>query len=179
MFYPISKFYYYINVAKRLYLARTGDNDLLKKPCKSEILSKFEKKVHKLTQLEQMPEYHDKETKKELQKHRFIHMSSKDTFLLFVHTQLRCLVCKVCPLWRKKAKLQKLYDRAQHKIESQLNLFKIMKNMRMMKIAMRSNNLDKNVEYDCLHSHKCIINLDTSCEESIEEEQSNSNSECN
>lgn len=48
MFYPIAKFFYYINASKRLFLARTIEHDLFKKPCLSTLKSKFEKRVYDL-----------------------------------------------------------------------------------------------------------------------------------
>ena len=66
----------------------------------------------------------------------------------------------------------KLYERGQDRIESELNIVKIMKSMRDMKILMKNSLMDNQIRYQIKHSEKNILNLDsTSSEEEFEIDQ--------
>ena len=71
IFYPISRFLFIINSAQSLYLARTKDDNLLRKSLKPDS-SKLEKKIMSYTDGSKIPcKYNDK-MMNELQKHRMI-----------------------------------------------------------------------------------------------------------
>ena len=57
--------------------------------------------------------------------------------------------------------MQRLYEEGQDRIETELDLVKLMKNLRNMKVLMRNSLMNKQVKFDILHSYKNLINLDS------------------
>lgn len=116
-----------------------------------------------------IPRHYDNCMRKEIAKHRFIHLSTKDSLLFFLHYHLGFRLCpRVCKKWSKGDKFQKLYDISKEKLQNNLNIFKFIRTLRLLKVVMRNTVFTKNIEYDCVHSNKCIINLDNSSEDSSE-----------
>ena len=59
--------------------------------------------------------------------------------LLFIYNTFNLIICrKICP-WSKREKLQKLYKRSEIKIDKALNVFSIVRNLNLLKVAMKSS----------------------------------------
>ena len=78
------------------------------------------------------------------------------------------MCAKVCR-WRNREKLQKLYDECKDKIENELNLIKLIKTMKLLKIVLRNSLFTETIEYEAQHSNKCTIDIDGSDEDTDEE----------
>ena len=115
-----------------------------------------------------MPDKYKKVLKHEFRKHRFINLSSRDNFLLFIHTIFGFMMCKrVCP-WSKRDKLMKLYTRSKIHIQQDFNILEIVKTLKLIKVAMKNSILTKKVKFETMHSRKCTIDLDSQDENSCD-----------
>ena len=95
----------------------------------------------------------------EINRHHEIKITWQDNLRLFLANSLGGLFCDCC--WGKKRKMQRLYEEGQDRIETELDLVKLMKNLRNMKVLMRNSLMNKQVKFDILHSYKNLINLDS------------------
>lgn len=127
---------------------------------------KFDKRVAKL----------DKNLQKELNNHRSIKLTLKDEICLFFSEQIGSLFfCK----FKKKDKLQKLYQIGSEKIESSLDMVKIIRNLRNLEILFKNSILTPEFKKLLEHSKKNVINLDDEEQidyNSIDQEQTEQNS---
>lgn len=94
-----------------------------------------------------------------MRKHRVIKVSFSDNVKLY----LTKAIGGDCwsKFWRKRDKMQKLYDKGQEMIETQLNILKIVKNLRNLKILMRGSMMTEKVKQQIAHEEKNLINLDS------------------
>ena len=96
---------FYLNSSRKLYLARTKDDELFKVVPIDKSESNMDRKMIKFTQTDDLPYKYKKCIKKEFKKHRFISLSGKDKLLLFLYNAFGFVMCKrVCP-WSKRDKL--------------------------------------------------------------------------
>jgi hypothetical protein len=58
-------------------------------------------------------------------------------------------------------KLSKMYEIGSNKIEAQLNIVKIITNLRHMKILLKNSLMNPEVNHKILHSKKNIIDLES------------------
>ena len=74
------------------------------------------------------------------------------------------------PQWcfggEKRQKLMKLFDMAEERLEKEMNMVKMIKGLRTIKILMKNSLLSKEIQDQISHTDKNIINLDTSSSES-------------
>ena len=78
-----------------------------------------------------------------------------------------CGVCFPCKnSWKKKKKLQQLYEVGEERIESELNIVKFMNNLRNFKIVLKNSIMDPVVRKQIKHAEKNLIILDSSLESS-------------
>ena len=68
--------------------------------------------------------------------------------------------CDFC--WTKKKKLQKLKAKGADKIETELNIVKIMNYLRNFKVVLKNSLLTKDVKQKIKHTGKNLIELDSS-----------------
>ena len=68
-------------------------------------------------------------------------------------------------LWWKKSRLETLYEKGQEKIEKELDIVKLVKNLRYMKILLRSSLMSKKMKFDIMHAQKNLIELSEEEEE--------------
>ena len=73
---------------------------------------------------------------------------------------MACLFPSCC--WSKKEKITKLFDISEHRLESALDLVKLVKNMRNQRILLKSFNFDKMTCLELAHTGKNVINLSDS-----------------
>ena len=106
IFYPMSKHLYYVNSIKKLFLARTRELEIFQKR-EGKQIGQSDSKILKYLNEENYPCQYDEAILKELRMHRLIKLSVKDNLLLFLNNNLFCF--RYCP-WRKRVKLQKLYN---------------------------------------------------------------------
>lgn len=113
-----------------------------------------------------IPEETPSEIKKELDKHRYIEIRNLDWIRTYF---ARVLYVPQC-CFPKRDRFLKLYDKGQDRIDTDLDIVKIMKSIRNMKILMRNSFMDDETKFQITHSRKNLINLDTSSNESDDEE---------
>ena len=75
--------------------------------------------------------------KQEIKKHKVIKISFLDNLYLYVTKALGCDCFD--KIWSKRKKLTKLYEKGQDKLETQLNILKIIKSLRNLKILMNNS----------------------------------------
>lgn len=98
IFYPISRYFFYLNSAKKLYLARTKDSHLFHAQDMHHCHCNLEQKMIRYTDDSKVPCKYTRQIQKELKKHRVINLSYRDQCLLFFYTRLNKFACKsVCP----------------------------------------------------------------------------------
>lgn len=73
----------------------------------------------------------------EIALHREISIKPSDRTLLYLANKMGPVF--PCKKWRKKYKLQKMYQVGESRIESEMNIVKIMKNLRNIKIIMKNS----------------------------------------
>ena len=57
--------------------------------------------------------------------------------------------------------MQRLFEEGRHRIEAELDLVKLMRNLRNMKLLMSNSLMSKKLKFDILHSYKNFINIDS------------------
>ena len=92
-----------------------------------------------------------------------------DNLLLFLHNNIICV--RLCP-WKKSVKLRKLYNEGRSKILKDLNLVKLVRNLKRMKNLMKNSLMTKQIEFELVHNFKNVIDIDTPVEESDEASES-------
>lgn len=140
---------------KKLFYARTSDTSMFGTE-KTGRVRFLDKKL--------IPQETPREIKEELFKHRYIDIKNIDWIRLYFARVLGCF----CPrfMFKKRDQFLKMYERGQGRIESELNIVKIMKSVRNMKILMRHSFMDDEIKYQISHSKKNLINIDTTSSES-------------
>jgi len=156
--FPISEHSFFLKAIKKLYLVRTEDNSMFL-PNNDEKLAKFEKFKEKID---------DPEVKEEVEKHRFARLKFSDSVKLYLANSLGVLFCNCC--WSKKEKYQRLYEKGQEKIESELDIVRLTKNLRYMKILLRNSLMSRRVKFDIMHQEKNLIDVSNDEDEAEAEE---------
>lgn len=100
-----------------------------------------------------------KAEKREIDRHRVIKISIKDSFMLYTSEIFGRCFCDFC--WSKKKKLQKLKEMGADKIEGELNIVKIMNYLRNFKVVLKNSLLTKDVKEKIKHTGKNLIELDS------------------
>lgn len=85
-----------------------------------------------------------------------------DRFKLFVTTKLFTGQC-LFKNWKNRKALHKLVDKSQSKLQNKLDVFKLLKNITILKtLVYKTHQVDKNVQHFLLHSKKNQLCLDSS-----------------
>lgn len=74
-------------------------------------------------------------------KHRHINISMKDSCCLFISNKLGCLFPSFC--WSKRDKLTKVFKTSADRIETELDVIKVMRSIRRQRILLKSKMMDK------------------------------------
>ena len=78
-------------------------------------------------------------------KHKPIKIRLRDSIKLFIVNRLgKLFVCG--RMWKQEKKFKRLYEIGAERIESELNLVKIMKDLRNIKILMKNSLMSKRVK---------------------------------
>ena len=72
--------------------------------------------------------------------------------------------CPKC-MFKKRDKFLSLYEKGQDRIDTELDIVKIMKSLRNMKILMKNSFMDGEVKYQITHAKKNLLNIDTSSDD--------------
>ena len=131
--YPIAEHSFNVKASQKLFLARTSDDNLLKK------------KESKYTKEENFPESvkSDPSVLKEVRKHRAIALKPHDNILLYLANTLGWFFPP--KIWSKQKKLQYMLEEAADRIEAKLNIVKMAKNQTDLKVLMRNSMLNEDV----------------------------------
>lgn len=89
-----------------------------------------------------------------------------DQIALYTANRLGCLFPCIC--WKKRDKLQRLYTFSEDRIQKELDLIKVVRNMKSFKILLKNFLMTDKVKFEITHSIKNILDIDT---DSDEEEQ--------
>ena len=71
-------------------------------------------------------------------------------------------MCYTKGFWKKKAKLEKLIEIGSDKIEGELDVIKIMNDLRNLKILLKYSLMTKDVKQKIKYTGKNVIDLDSS-----------------
>jgi len=97
--------------------------------------------------------------KKEIDKHRKIRVRLIDSIrLYFANSRFGC--CCKPKTWKNVNKFKKLYRIGENRIEKELNIVKIMKNIKDIKICLRNSIMDDRVKFEIGHTNKKVIDVD-------------------
>lgn len=131
IFYPISQHSFVIEATKRLFLANTSDDSLF------ELEKIDDKKQAKILDTSKFPD----NKRHTYCKHRHISISMHDSCCLFCSNKLGWLFPSCC--WQNHDKLSKLYRTSEDRIETELDIIKVMRNIRMQRILLKSKLMDR------------------------------------
>ena len=155
--FSISEHSFYLTALTKLFFARTSDGDMFKS-----------KRTSKYLNRELIPESTPRHMKDEILKHRYIDIKTKYWVKVYFARILGDCCCNC--MFKRKDRFMKLYERGQDRVEAELNIVKIMKSLRDMKILMKNSMMDKQVRYQIRHSEKNILNLDSTSSEEYGDE---------
>lgn len=158
IFHPISKFMYYMNAIKRLFLARTREQKLFIEPKKGMYSSKAEGEMMYYLDERNFPKHLDDRTRKEIGKHRLIRLSNGDKFLLFIMHNFPFF--SRCIKWDKKDKLLRMYRDGIDRIEKDLNLVRLVKNLKRIHILMKNSLMTSKIDFEIAHQPENCIDVD-------------------
>ena len=97
--------------------------------------------------------------KKEIEKHRKIELNTKTSLKLYLWNLCSCLEAKKNSQIKK---LQRLYQAGEERLEEELNIVKIIKNLKNLRILTKNKFIDPKTQVLINHDIKNIINLDES-----------------
>jgi hypothetical protein len=120
--YPISEHSFILKASKMMFLARVIDGNLLRKS----IARKPQKNLDHLSEKEL----------KEREYHRIIRLKFMDSASLFIHHRISFLKCI---MWRENQRISKIYNDTQHILHKELNIIKIIRSIRDIKILMKNS----------------------------------------
>jgi len=95
--------------------------------------------------------------------HREINLSLGSSIKLYLKNYLSSWFGIQC--CTPKGKLQKLYEEGQDKLEAEMNMVKIIRNLKFLRILMKKYVADEEMQYDIRHNPKNVIDLDALSEE--------------
>ena len=150
--FSVSEHSFHMTAIKKLFYARTRDNEIFG--------AEKAKKIRFLNK-NLIPAETPKVIKQEIAKHRYIEVKNIDWIRTYFARVIGCPTC----LFRKRDKFLKLYEKGQDRIDSELDIVKIMRSLRNLKILMRHSFMDEEVKYQISHARKNLLNIDTSSDD--------------
>ena len=148
-FYPISKHSFYLNAIKHMYLAKTEDTEIF-----GESKAGAKRKVVPAS----IPKAQELYISQRISKHRIIKVRLLDSICTFL--------CKGslsflnCGLWKKRDKFIYLFREGRKRIDKELDIVKLIKNVQNTQILLRSSVMDSRTRFLVDHSDKKVIDLD-------------------
>mmetsp|Transcript_9208 Transcript_9208/g.15487 ORF Transcript_9208/g.15487 Transcript_9208/m.15487 type:complete len:175 (+) Transcript_9208:410-934(+) len=160
--YRISEHSFHLKAANRLYLARSKQQNIFQSQSSQATQpSTSSNRLKKYTGEEWIPADAPRELVAELKSHQEIRLKFKDSLRLFLARFVsKRIFMNFC--WRKKDKLINLYEQSVERIESELDVIKIIKGLKDLKILMKNSVLNPEVKYQIKHSSKYLIDLEDS-----------------
>lgn len=146
---------------KKMFFARTCDDKMFGSSKSSRV---------RYLNKDLIPNGTPKEIIEEISKHWYIDIKNID----WIRTYFSRVLCWPKCCFKRREKFLKLYNKGQDRIDAELDIVKIMKNLRNIKILMRNSFMDDEIKYQITHARKNLLNIDTSSE-SLEEETHHSN----
>ena len=150
--FPISEHSFYLHAARLLYLAKTDDATVFKEA---------ENKVgnEKYLDPQSFPKSLNDSEKRQIKTHRPIVLSAYDNVMLFTSRLLGTLFC--CDsCWKKRGKLEKMYDLTEERITKELDIVRVMKSVNDSKQVMAASLIDRDTKFQIAHSYKNVLDLD-------------------
>lgn len=86
-------------------------------------------------------------------------MSTFDNILLYLSNQLGCLFPCIC--WSKREKLNRLYEKSNDRIDKELDLVKVVKNMKSFRVFLKNFLMTEKIKFEIAHSFKNCVDIDT------------------
>lgn len=159
--YPIARHLFYLHILKQLFYARTKKDSILKRP-DARNLSKNEWSRMKFLKQERVPTelMEDDNFMLEIKKHKLIKIPTKEKLLMFFHVYIPQCISKLFS-WRKKESFLRLYNEGKQKIDRDLNVIRLVKNLNFLKIFMNNNLMSEKVRWQVAHCEKNTIRIDT------------------
>lgn len=154
IFFTYSDFQYKYMSVKRMFLARTSNEKM------------FDDSEDKFMQ-KQLTQDMDLKVQQEIEKHRVPRLTRKDKICLLISTIMGSCFPKMC--WSKHKKLVKFYNEGETRIENELNIVKIIKTLRMVRIFLKNSFLTPEVKFGIRHAEQNFVNIDLSDEDSDQE----------
>lgn len=157
LLFPISEHSFTLKAAKKMFKARTAELGLFNPPSQA-VLDKEPEDFEKKLTLKQTAE---------IKKHHEIRVKYFDGVRLYIANCMGCFFPTFC--WSNVTKFQQIYNETGDKIETELNIIKIIKNLKDIKILMKYSLLTKELKHQIRHSEKYLIDLDAEIEEEPDE----------
>ena len=107
--------------------------------------------------------------KNEVQKHKHIRIKFWENLLLFISDSWFSFIVPH-KFWTKKRKLLKLLREGRKRIEKELDIVKIMKSLRDIKLLMKNSLMTPDIKYQVVHSEKNFIDIELDEDDSSESE---------
>ena len=149
--FSISEHSFHVTAIKKLFFVRTADERMF---------GTLKQNRNKYLDKELIPIDTPREIKEEIFKHRYIDIKNCDWVSLYFARILGCCCPRFC--FKKRDMFIKLYDRGKNRIEGELDIVKIIKSIRNMKILMKNSFMNQEVIHQIYHQEKNLINIDES-----------------
>ena len=94
----------------------------------------------------------------EINKHHEIRIKMFDGIRLYIANSMGCFFPRFC--WRNVNKFQQIYEETNDKIDGELNIVKIIRNLKDIKILMKYSLLTPELKHQIRHSEKYLIDID-------------------
>jgi len=155
LLYPISEHSFHMKVIKKLFMAKTVSSFLFRVKKVKGKRAKKDSKNEKAKNLQHIP----------------INVSLMSSTRLYIR---RCLADNLPWCFKERTKLQKLYEVGQEKLEVEMDIVKIIKNLKFLRILMKQYVADEEMQFKIRHDPKNVIDLDapTDKEEPVNSENS-------
>lgn len=141
---PISEASFIMKSAKRMFLVKTRKDDLFITPKKKKSIGKFV----------------EGDRDDSFKYHRVINLKLKDKLCMYLQNLMGpCFICKVC--WSSSKKLNHLFDETQSRLETELDIVKLIRNIRNSKNLLQNSLMNSEIKFQLAHTKKNFINIDT------------------
>ena len=94
------------------------------------------------------------------EKNKVIKLTLKDNVLLYIANMFGDCGCCFDRMWKKKKKLQKMYEDGSERLDAHLDVLKIVKSLKKLKILMENSMMTEEMKKEIKHSEKNVIYLD-------------------
>lgn len=120
-------------------------------------INKFKKLKNLLK--ENIPEELSPRQQNSYEQNRLIIISKLDKLLLFLSPPLQ-IGKYLCCFWSKYKKMNMFYKLGKERVEKELNISKLVKNLRNLKILIKNSFLNDNIGFMIYHSRKNTLDID-------------------